>query len=82
VSADEKPPSMNLDGVNHRMRVSPNDNNTGWLVDTWSMGKSTLVNLPQAQAEALAVMLMAGPGPIKYTCEEHKKLGVCLECLL
>jgi hypothetical protein len=70
-------------GLTHSLRVFPNDNNTGWLVESASMGKSAIASLPQSEAVELAKILLAGPGEIKYVCEIHKKIsGTCLDCLL
>lgn len=70
-------------GMTHSLRVFPNENNTGWLVESSSMGQSAISSLPQEEAIKLANMLLNGPGDIKYVCEKHKKIsGTCIDCLL
>ena len=48
-------------GITHRLRVIPNDNESGWLINASSMGGSALVNLSQSEAEELARMLLSTP---------------------
>lgn len=48
---------LNLYGLVHRLKVMPNENATGWIIFVNGAG----ANMPQAQAELVARLLLSGP---------------------
>ena len=73
--------SIRARGLVHRIQVLPNENHTGWIVAVDA--PSGAANLPQAQAEILGRLLLAGPGADpRPQCSHGKALvDLCQDCL-
>ena len=73
--------SVRAQGLVHSLGVMPNGNWTGWIVAV--SAPSGAANLPQAQAEIIGRMLLAGPGEDpREKCTHGRPVDtVCVHCL-